>query len=222
MTLNYIFPEYDWTYYKAIKSNILKGKIKCPYEKRYYNIGFIGEGICDVKDESFYVWYRMLQRCYDEKYYSKEMTYEEAIVDNEWHNFQNFAEWYYKNYYYYNGEKLFLDKDILIKGNKIYSPNTCVFVTRDINNLFTKRDNDRGNLPIGVTELKDGRNKPYLAQLNKKNRRIRKSFDNIDEAFKWYKNEKEKYIKEVADNNKEFIPNKLYEAMYKYKVEIDD
>lgn len=62
-----------------------------------------------------------------------------------------------------------LDKDILVKGNKIYSPETCCFVPQEINNLFTKRKSCRGTLPIGVKYIKE--NKKFSASFsrNKKN-----------------------------------------------------
>ena len=75
-------------------------------------------------------------------------------MTDEWLNFQNFAEWYEKNYYEIPGEIMCLDKDILIKRNKTYSPETCVFVSNRINNLFVKNDYNRGEYPIGVNLYK--------------------------------------------------------------------
>ena len=61
--------------------------------------------------------------------------------------------------------------------------------------------------------------------LNNNGKRIRHKigrFDTPEEAFYAYKQFKENYIKEVADEYKDSIPQKLYEAMYRYEVEIDD
>ena len=55
-----------------------------------------------------------------------------------------------------------------------------------------------------------------------KGKNIKRKFKTSIEAFLCYKTEKEKYIKEVADEFKPYIPQKLYEAMYNYKVEITD
>ena len=119
-----------------------------------------------------------------------------------------------------------LDKDILFKGNKIYSPNTCVFVNKTINCLFTKSNKIRGDLPIGV---KLGKNNKYVSQYSYydfiKKKKIKKGlgyYNTIEEAFNSYKIAKENNIKRVADYYKEKIPKKLYEAMYNYKVEITD
>ena len=152
------FPEYDWTFNHAKYSNFKKGKIKCPYERRTYGIGYLGEGkynSCEngKKTKCYKVWHSMLQRCYDPKLQEREPTYRGCTVCDKWHNFQTFAEWYNDNYYQIHGEVMCLDKDILIKGNKIYSPETCCFVPEKINTLFVKSDKSRGNNPIGTHQL---------------------------------------------------------------------
>ena len=114
-----------------------------------------------------------------------------------------------------------LDKDILIKGNKIYSPNTCIFVPQSINTLFIKSDKSRGNLPIGVYYKKQ--NKKYIAQCKINNeKKYLGSFDTSEEAFQAYKQFKEHYIKQIADEYIELIPQELYDAMYNYEVEYED
>lgn len=162
----------------------------------------------------------MLKRCYDKNWKQKHPTYKDCTVCDEWHNFQNFAQWYEENYYEIPGEIMQLDKDILIKGNKVYSPDTCCFVPGDINSLFIKSDEIRGNLPIGVTKEKD----KYMAQCQNTlgyKRRIG-LFNTPEEAFDAYKKRKEKIIKEIANKYKEYIPDKLYKAMYNYEVEWED
>ena len=112
-----------------------------------------------------------------------------------------------------------LDKDILLKGNKIYSPETCCFVPQEINNLFIKRLRGRGKYPIGVS-LNKGK---YFSEISCGNTRISLGyFDTPQEAFQAYKTAKEAYIKEVADKWRGQITEQVYEAMYNYKVEIDD
>ena len=120
-----------------------------------------------------------------------------------------------------------LDKDILNKGNKIYSPETCVFVPQRINNLFTKSNKIRGGYPIGVNYSQNCNclcvRCSILCEDKKKNKHL--GYFSLDEPFKafsTYKNFKENYIKKVADEYKELIPQKLYEALYKYEVEIND
>ena len=114
-----------------------------------------------------------------------------------------------------------LDKDILVKGSKIYSPETCIFTPQFINTLFIKTNSKRGNFPIGVTYKKDINKYLATVQIKKKHVHIG-VFSNQEEAFHAYKQAKEQYIKKVADEYKDKIPQKLYEAMYNWKVEITD
>ena len=204
-----------------------KGIIRNPYDKSVYERGFLGEGpyktsIGGKQTAEYDVWRGILQRIYDDKSLRKFPTYKGCSICWEWHSFQNFAEWYNNNYYEIPGEKMHIDKDILIKRNKIYSPNTCIFVPERINYLFVKTDHKRGKYPIGVSF--DKTNNKFIVQL--KNEQCEKifmgRFSTEKEAFNAYKNRKEKVIKNVANRHKNQIPKKLYNAILNYVVEIDD
>ena len=112
-----------------------------------------------------------------------------------------------------------LDKDILYKGNKVYSPDTCVFVPQGINSLFVKANKLRGDLPIGVSR---NRNSLIVSLSEYGKQKTIYGFNNPTEAFNTYKKHKEKYIREVAEKYKPHIPTKLHEAMLNYQVEITD
>lgn len=203
-------------------SRIQKGRIKNLFHPRVLNKGFIGQG--DFKSEvngkaikEYYIWRGMLTRCYCEKYHILKPTYKDCTVVEEWYNFQNFAKWFEDNYI----EGFELDKDILVKGNKVYSPETCCFVPKEVNILFTKGNKNRGLYPIGVNF--NNYKQKYEANLNKKGvLHYLGVFDKPEEAFQVYKEEKEKYIKEVADKWRDQIDPRVYEAMYNYQVEITD
>ena len=223
------FPEYDWTAKNREYKGFKNGNIKCPYERRYFGVGYIGEGKYKVWENGkntkcYKTWHNMLNRCYDEKFHEKYPTYIGCEVDKNWHNFQNFAEWYYNNYYEIEGQKMCLDKDILVKHNKVYSPKTCIFVPQTINSLFVKRDNNRGESVIG-TSLKNGRYRvqcwSFDPETGKSKQEYFGYYDSQEKAFEIYKYYKEKNIKQVADYYKDKIPEKLYDGMYSYKVEID-
>ena len=226
------FPKYDWIAKGVQYSNFKEGNVKCPYERRVYGVGYIGEGKYKSKENGkntrvYDTWRDMLRRCYDEKLHKKYPTYIDCKVCEEWLNFQNFAKWYYNNYYEIENEKICLDKDILHKGNKIYSPDNCVFVPNNINVLFVKSDNSRGDCPIGMYYNKQhekfqARCNVYDFEENKKKSIYLGLYDTPEQAFEVYKRFKERNIKEVADYYKEQIPKKLYNAMYLYKVEMDD
>lgn len=232
-----IIVEFQDKYKTKIKTKYIyfkNGGVKNPYDKETCNIGYHGVGkykgyIKGKCTKAYQSWNDMLIRCYDPYYLNKYPSYINCYVCKEWHNFQNFAEWYEENYYECNGERMCLDKDILVKGNKIYSPETCVIVPNRINVLFTKKQNHRGKYPIGVTYIKrDDKLSVCCNIFDKEKQKPKSKFlghfptSKPFQAFYAYKIFKENYIKQVADEYKDFIPKKLYDALYKYEVEIND
>lgn len=112
-----------------------------------------------------------------------------------------------------------LDKDILIKGNKIYSAQNCELVPKKINLLFVKSNSSRGILPIGVK--KSG--KKFRAKVMKNSvEEDLGTFDTPEEAFEAYKIAKQVHIKDMANKYKKEITNRCYQALINYKVEITD
>ena len=196
------------------------------YKPSVYGVGFIGEGPYKAKvngehTKEYIAWRDMLKRCCSDNYHKKYPTYIGCEVCDEWLNFQNFAEWYDENHYEVSGERMALDKDILIKGNKIYSPDTCVFVPQSINLLFIKSNSKRGDLPIGVTYNKQYKKYQSQCSVNKKQKHLG-YYDTPEEAFQIYKQSKEACIKKAANDYAELIPFNLYQAMIDYEVEYDD
>lgn len=201
----------------------------------YLSMNFIGvnEGSIHTSSKNgkitreYRTWHNLLVRLTNKKELERYPRYKDCKLCYEWYNFNNFAEWAKDNYYEVEDELMCLDKDILIKNNKIYSPETCIFVPNSINVLFTKSNKARGDCPIGVYYEKDsGKFKSQLSyQDSRGSKRKRKNlgrFSTKEEAFLKYKNEKEKYIKIVANRYKDEIPKKLYDAMYGYEVEMGD
>lgn len=201
-----------------------KGVVRCDLKHAIYGVGF-----CDIKHSvtldngsimpSYNTWHDMLKRCYSEKLHKKEPTYIGCSVCNEWKYFSNFKDWFDSNYV----EGYSLDKDILIKGNKVYSPSTCCFIPRGLNSLLTNRRNHRGKYPLGVSKASYSDN--YEAAVYKSGKRVHiGTFKTIEEAFGAYKQIKEAYIKEVANEyyTKGLITKRVYDALYKWTVEITD
>ena len=214
------------TSYKEFK----KGNVKNLYDKSICGVGYLGNGKYNAKDYKliYTVWHNMIKRCYDPYELNKHLTYIDVYVYEKWHCFQNFAKWWETNYYKCNNEMMCLDKDILYKNNQIYSPKTCLIVPEKINKLFIKQQRKRGKYPIGVTEYYDKRRdrKCLRVRLNTYENKIKHlgyfPLNRPFQAFTVYKNFKENYIKQVADEYKDLIPKELYEALYKYEVEIND
>jgi hypothetical protein len=160
----------------------------------------------------------MISRCY--KYKEIHPAYHKSCaVCDEWLNFQNYADWYEENWYELPWvERLDIDKDILVQGNKLYSPEFCLLVPQSINLMFSNKTNNRG-LPNGISKAQLGNGDySYRAMYNTKSLG---SYKCLEEAYDVYATEKEKAIKIKADGYKEWIPTKLYDAMYVYKVNIE-
>lgn len=101
---------------------------------------------------SFYQkWTSMLKRCYSEKYQEKNPTYKGCSVVGEWLTFSNFKAWMVKQEWSGNH----LDKDFLVEGNKVYGPNTCVFIGHQLNSLLNDRAAARGDYPLGVSKYRN-------------------------------------------------------------------
>jgi hypothetical protein len=165
---------------------------------------------------SYSVWKYMITRCYSNR--EDYSSYKGCSVCEEWLYFSNFKKWFDENYI----EGYHLDKDILVKGNKVYSPQTCCFVPPQINTLIIKHDTTRGELPIGVSQTK---NKRYRANLRKFGEDTNLGcYNTPEEAFASYKTAKEAHIKEVAAIyfNEGKIRENVYKALIKYTVDIND
>ena len=209
----------------ATYNNFKKSKIRNPYDREYYGVGFLGRAYCKnekfVDSLSFKTWEWMLQRCYSDKALKRNPTYMPCYVCEEWHEYYNFKVWFEQNYYTIEDEIMEIDKDILFKNNKIYSPETCIFLPHCINSIFCKTDAKRGKYPIGVSYHK--RIGKFSSYCTINNQRIHLGYHNTSEdAFNTYKSFKEQYIKRIADKYRQRIPVKLYDALYKYTVEITD
>lgn len=203
----------------------LDKEVKSPYCKSVYGVGYLGEGeFVPTKNgiitKEYHVWISMLERCYSERYLKINKSYQGCFVYDEWHNFQNFAKWYSENYYKVEDKTMCLDKDILFKGNKEYSPEKCCIVPDTINNLFVSRKRDRGKYLMGVVGKKCGK---YIASVSKYGEIIHLGcFNTEEQAHLAYKTAKEAYLKEIAFKYINDIPHNVYMALVNYEVEIGD
>lgn len=182
-------------------------------------IGYRGlEGV-DCTAESYLKWHDMIHRCYNAEFHDRQPQYKGCTVCLEWLNYCNFKVWY--DQHKIQGMTLDLDKDILFKGNKVYSPETCCFVPHAINTLFLSRKEARGEYPIGVSYEKE--KKKFRACMAFMGKQIKLgTFDTAEAAFARYKEYKEDFIQDMAEQYRDEIPNKVYEAMMNWKIEIDD
>lgn len=136
-------------------------------------------------------WRYMLTRCYSPKEHIKNPTYKDCEVVDEWKYFSNFKKWMEKQ----DWEGKHLDKDILVSGNKIYGPNTCIFVDCEVNLLLVKSDSKRGEYPVGVSRAIRGNKIFYQSFVNRKYLGF---FVDVMEAHRFWQIEKSNHIKKVA------------------------
>lgn len=182
-------------------------------------IGYRGSENVDCTSESYLKWHDMIHRCYNAKFHKRQPQYMGCTVCEEWLNYSNFKVWYDQNKI--KGMALDLDKDILFKRNKVYSPETCCFVPHAINTLFLNGKKNRGDLPLGVHFDKD--KCKYRAEMSFMGEPIKLGwFDAAEAAFARYKEYKEDFIQDLAEQYKDILPYKVYEAMMNWKIEIDD
>ena len=168
----------------------------------------------NIDNPAYIVWRNIVNRCYG-KSSIKNKSYENCTMDDGFLDYQNFAEWYLNHDYY--GLGYFVDKDIIIPGNKVYSDKSCCLVPIEINNLLIDRRGDRGSLPIGVTL--HNQTGQYRARLSTRNGRVHLGlFNRPQEAHQAYVMAKEAYVKEVANKWRGRIDERVYEALMRWTV----
>ena len=209
----------------AEMKEVRSGEIKDPYLPSVYGVGVLGtkhpSKVNGVRTKEYALWYDMLLRCYSNTYKKKRPTYEGCEVSDNFKSYEYFYEWCHKQIGFGN-ESWQLDKDLLIKGNRVYSEDFCIFLPKEINSLLTKSTASRGEHLIGVSWNK--RNKAFVAMVskNKGKQEWLGYFKTELEAFNAYKEAKEAFIKEQANNWKSQIDERAYNALMNYQVEITD
>ena len=170
-----------------------------------------------IKKE-YRLWTNMLGRCYNEETKKKYPTYIGCSVSDNFKSYSYFYEWC-QSQIGFNQNDYHLDKDLITKGNKIYSEDTCVFIPPHINNLLIKSNSARGILPIGVTKNKEG----FQAQCSvySVSKKLG-TYSTTELAFNAYKVFKEEHIKELTEKYKDTIDPRAYKALLNYEVHIDD
>ena len=206
-------------------NHIRNGKIKDPYVPSVYNIGVLGtkyaSTINGVHTKEYKLWCSMLQRCYSDSFKNKRPTYKDCKCSENFKSYEYFYEWCHGQIGFDN-EDWHLDKDLLVKGNKVYSENTCVFIPKEINILLINCTASRGKHLIGVYWSKTANAFVARVSRNKGCSEHLGLFNTELEAFKAYKKAKESFIKEQAEKYKSQIDERAYNALMEYEVNIDD
>ena len=164
------------------------------------------------------LWNNLLKRCYSPVYQKGKPTYLGCSVSENFKSYSYFYGWC-QTQIGFGQEGFQLDKDLIFKGNKVYSEDTCLFLPGELNALLTSSKACRGNLPVGVTAYKEkflvkcckGLISDYVGY-----------FNTCEEAFSAYKQAKEAYIKAQAEKWKAHIDPRAFAALMAYEVQITD
>lgn len=211
-------------------SEVRRGRVADKLKPTLFGVGILGsKGTKNREDnkhcKEYILWAGMLRRCYDGKYCQTKPTYKDCTTSEMFKRYSFFYEWCNSQTGFGQvdefGKPFVLDKDILVKGNKVYSETTCCFVPQEVNSLFVTCSSKRGEYPIGVS---------YHKRVNKYSSTVRKGggtqhlgyFLSPDDAFLAYKQVKEDYIKDVANKWKGCIDSRIYEALMNWEVLEDD
>lgn len=199
-----------WTRQDAIE----KGMVKNPFYRNVQGVGYMGVGKYVAsknykKSEEYMAWCSMMKRGYSGSFKERQPTYNDCTICEEWSDFQVFAEWYCNQEGY--GKGFELDKDILVKGNKHYSPKTCCLVPAKINTFFTDQSSQSTSLPLGTRKNPSG---SYSAIMSVEGKQVRiGTYKTIYESVSAYSKAKGIRCKELALMYREDISYRVFLAL---------
>lgn len=209
---------------KSVRADHLKaGAIKNPLHSSVCGVGCYGVGSYKTrieckKTKCYMTWMNMLLRCYSVKMSETQPTYKSCSVAEVWLNFQNFAEWYYQQPYA-NEPGFDLDKDLIILGNKEYSPETCSLVPHQINKLLIDHGSARGEWKQGVRYNKRDRKYESCVSMCDENRKYLGRYSTPEEAYIVYKAAKKKFVREQAEKYKDVLHPMVYFNLKNWELE---
>ena len=214
---------------KAYFGNIKKGIVRDRSVPSILGVGVVGDEVTKVNGnrlKEYNLWQALLSRCYCDKFHVKCPTYKDCSVSDNFKYYPYFKEWC-NNQIGFNvlddkGNHFELDKDLLIKGNKVYSEDACCFIPREINVALIYNQTKKGNHPIGVSYSKVNNKFVVYVKKGEGSREYLGYFEDASVAFLAYKASKEAYLKELANKWKDKIDPRVYEALIGWEINIDD
>lgn len=205
-------------------SQIEQGEVRDPYIPTVYGVGITGNKYPAKRNgkdlKEYKLWHGLLERCYCPKSLAARPTYEGCTVSENFKSYEYFYEWCQEQKGFGN-DGWQLDKDLLIKGNKVYSEDTCVFLPRELNTALTHRKNVDNKLPVGVLPVTNS--KSYQASIKIDGKKYYLGvYSTPQRAFQAYKERKEMSLIKLALKWGEHLDPRAEKALYNYRVEIDD
>ncbi|CAH1193346.1 HNH endonuclease [Psychrobacter phage D'Alembert] len=205
---------------KFTSGNLLRGSFRNSYFPFIYGKGCLGEGKYKAVDPNgsratYCKWSNAIMRCYCPKSLKIRPKYKDCTVSSDWLVYQNFAEWHINNEFYGLGYDL--DKDLLVRGNRVYSAETCCLLPQEINKLITDSGVQKGEYPIGVCLHHD--KSGFISRMSTdKGEKYLGFYKTPEEASAVYVEAKEKYVKYVAEKWKGKIEDRAYQALLNWTV----
>lgn len=205
---------------KTIESAALRNKgFRNNYKPTVFGVGYLGEGEYQGSEKdgtviAYTIWYKMIARSYDDKTQKLQPAYIGCSVDPYFHSFQNFADYYINHQCY--GLGFHIDKDLLVRGNRVYGPDTCTMLPPEVNSALASTPTSESGLPLGVNKIDDG----YVARLNKtgQGREYLGYYKTPEEAHNVYVKAKEEYVHSLAEKWKGKIEDRAYQALRNWTV----
>lgn len=211
-----------------------KGTTKYLNKRGTFGVGYLGYGRfipgekriphgCERMPHNLWrAWVRMLERCVGDRV--KNPSYEGCTFDESWVNCQSFIEWGILQKGHdrleSNGKTWQLDKDILVNGNRVYSPETCVFVPNEINTHF--KDVEKGKDGYyGVNEIEPkhpNAKRGWVARCCnvKKEREYLGFYDNPTDAYIAYRTRKIEVMSDLADKWKGEVDERVINSLQNF------
>lgn len=206
--------------------DLLNGEVWNPMQPSKFGRGFFGQGphlhsIGKVTTKEYSTWGGIFYRLFDEKALERKPTYKEVGIVQDWYNFQEYAEWcqWQKGF---KNEGWQLDKDLINKGSKEYSPENCCWVPREVNMALISQKKQRGSLPIGVTTA-GHRMLKYRAQwCEGSGQQYSPIMTDPMACYEIYKKNKERYMHSLAAKWAGLIDERAEYALSVFEVDIND
>ena len=201
-------------------NSLKRGNVKTPYYPIISGVGYIGVGKYLTNQfgkstKEYDAWSGAMDRCYGLNRRTRNNSYIGCEVDSQWHNFQVFAECYCNHESY--GKGYHLDKDLLVRGNKVYSAEDCCMLPKELNAAISLKPNKNSSLPIGVQELK-GKYRSKIGSGSSGKTAHLGTFKTVEEASAVYVKAKEEYIHSLEEKWHGKIEEQAYQALMNWTV----
>ena len=213
------FPQYEWTAKNREYKSFRNGEIRCPYEPSVMKRGYIGVGeylpyMNGKASTEYRSWKSILHCCYDPNHEDYPYYGEEGYtICNEWLDFQTYAQWYKDNHYNLKNQQVILSSKIM-NEDKVVSPTNSFFIPRSLSQLLRMHGvtccHGKYQVNLRYTTVDGVAHNDYLG------------FYGLDNAKLVYKENKERVVRELAEQYKDYIPTKLYDYMKNFVLDIKD